>query len=585
MSIKSTIAAIIWRHAELKVNQSVSVLAKYGVGYSATEGLVGDLKSYSKKQQVELQAAATIMRKYKAGYYTERQRFTKTMAVNVSHYEPISTANYRFAQEHVYSQTHNSAHLRAPQNFIRRICFDARLQSHPNRRILNITPEESQEWSAFTESLWRLEKKSKDWDETRQNSYAQIADIALSLYLSPGECFVIRRPYVDDETRVPGISLQIIHPYQVQSPTYGMYYPFWIVDTANNSTVKVSTLEYLETLPNQNYIDSGIEYNQYGQEVAIFIAPDKFTDPWIRIPVKTRDGFQQVLHCFIQKKPGEKRGISETAFSYHEYLTIADLMKFELESARLNTVIAGTVTADSNAAPNGKTPMKFLGDRKAAWDNLEDDGTGVELAPYKEPGYSVRQVTEGGFVIQNFTPGYKYQELSTARPNINIPEYIDRLLEYLHPADFGCSIVTVKQRFDNSYNASKGAIDLTWKNGIEYFLKQFESDFHRPNYTAWLNAKVAAGIIMAPGWDKPLLRLAWSDMSIITPPKPSLNPSAEANAAKTRCDEGVSNREYESQQITGTSAEENAERLAFENSSLAIARNELNQQIGSNTGE
>jgi capsid protein len=150
-------------------------------------------------------------------------------------------------------------------------------------------------------------------------------------------------------------------------------------------------------------------------------------------------------------------------------------------------------------------------------------------------------------------------------------------MEYITPNVSGLSIVTTKQLFGGSYNASKGANDLSWSNGIVYHLKQFESDFHRPNYAAWLNAKIAAGLVSAPGWDNKYKRAAWSDMSIIIPPKPSLNPLNEAKAGKVRVDESFSNREYESQQITGTSSEENAERLKFENEKLAAARKPLNQ--------
>ena len=66
-------------------------------------------------------------------------------------------------------------------------------------------------------------------------------------------------------------------------------------------------------------------------------------------------------------------------------------------------------------------------------------------------------------------------------------------------------------------------------------------------------------------------------MDIITPPKPSLNPKQEADAGATRVKEGFSNRELESQQQTGTSAEENAERLLTENKTLSIAREPIQE--------
>lgn len=572
-SLKDIAAAARWQSAQSKVNSSVAILAKYGLGYSRTEGVIGSLEGIPARDQKKINMAASTMDKYQAGYYPDRQKFTPEQAVQTARYTPLNTADYLLAQEHALKQARRSPQLAASLKFLQRTLYDARLQAHPNRRVLNITPEAAQEWSATVESLWNMDKDSKEWDESLINTYPQIADQAFWNYTAIGEFFAIRRAYSDPETRTPGLSLQNIHPYQVQSPNFALIIPPMICD--ENATVTVNARTYLAELKDGNYIESGIEYNAQGQEVAIFIAPADGFSSYTRIPVRTESGFLQVLHGFIQNEPGQKRGIPEAAYFWHEYCNIADMQLFELESARLNSSIAGTVTADSNAQANGKTPMNDLGN-PAGWETLATGGS-TALPPYTDPSYSVRKVESGGFIVQNFTPGYKYTELNTSRPNVNISAYIEKLLEFIYPATTGLSVVTVKQRFDNSYNASKGAIDLSWKNGVEYHLKQFEADFHRPNYVAWLNAKIAQALVSAPGWNKKQLRAAWSDMQIIPPPKPSLNPLNEAKAGKMRVEELFSNRELEAQQITGTSAEENAERVTVENEKLAIARRPLNQ--------
>ena len=106
---------------------------------------------------------------------------------------------------------------------------------------------------------------------------------------------------------------------------------------------------------------------------------------------------------------------------------------------------------------------------------------------------------------------------------------------------------------------------------IKYDLKQFTSDWHRPNYKSWLAGKVATGEIPAVGWEDRKKRNAWCSMDIITPPKPSLNPKQEADAGKIRVSYGASNGELEAQQQTETSFEENVERLTSENEKLAGA--------------
>lgn len=568
-----------WKKAQNKVNNAVSVFSKFGFAYSRTEGIIGDVSGLSKRDLKKVHSAADTMGKYQAGYYTDKKTFTSSDIVNSNHYTPLKFSDYETTQLKAYQQANSSMHLRAAIKFNQRINFDPRLQAHPNRRFLNISAEDAQEWAANVESLWRDDKESKQWDETLQNNYYQSADIEFWNYSAIGEFFTIRRPYYNDENRITNISLQSISPFQVKSPYFSGYYPLSLYNYDGNQIVNTSTRQYLNNLKNGNYIESGIEYNKKNQEVAIFLEPSNYGEPWKRIPVENSKGFKQVLHGFIQTEPGQKRGIPESATAWHEFMNITDLCLFELESARLNTVIAGTVTADSNAQPNGKKPMAELG-TAPDWNNLE--GSGSVLPEYTDPGYSVRQVESGGFIIQNFTPGYKYNELDTKRPNINIPEYIERLLEFIYPSVSGLSVVTVKQRFDRSYNGSKGAIDLSWKNGVEYILKQFAADYHRPNYDAWLNGKIASGEISAPGWDTPRGRAAWGSMSIITPPKPSMNPLQEAKAATEKLKNATSNGEYEAQQLTGTSYEENVERRKSENKKLADANKPLTQEGNQN---
>jgi capsid protein len=570
-SVKDTIAAARWISSRKKVDNAVSTFVKYGVGYSRADGIIGSLDGLDKKSVKKINAAAQVMSDNRAGYYTIPQKFTPDQVVKTSRYTPLNTADYAIAQEHAFKQANRSPQLRASIKFIQRTIYDAKIQAYPNRRILGIDAKTAQEWAANTESIWNLEKDLKDWDETRVNSYPQLADLSFWHYKGLGEFFTILRYYANNDSRIPGVSGQAIHPYQVQSPDFSGYTNFMIYDSA--ATALVSSKTYLSNLTDGNFIECGIEYTESGEEVAIFIAPSEFGDDWTRVPFKTATGAIQVLHGFIQSEPGQKRGIPDAAYNWHEYMNLADLEMFESETARINSTIAGTVTADSNAGPDGKKPMSEIG---ASWDELENGETVNPLGALPK-NYDVRKVDGGGYIVQGFTPGYKYTSLDTSRPNLNIPEFIEKRLEYMYTADSGLSVVVVKQRFDNSYNASKGAIDLSWKNSIEYYLKQFESDYHRPWYNAWLNAKIANGIISAPGWNNRYKRIAWSDMAVIVPKKPSLNPLNEAKAGKVNCEELFSNRELEAQQITGTSAEENAERLTVQNENLAAARRPLNQ--------
>jgi len=577
MSLKDTYNNAKWKKAVSKVNKAALTLGNYGVGYSRTDGIVGSTSHLSKKELKKINAAAITLGRNSAGFYKDRQTFTNSTSIKPSRYTPLGLAYTEEVQKKSYEQANSSMHLRAGIKTPQRINFDPRFQSHPNRRILGITSEEAQEWAANSESQWRDDKELKEWDESLRNDYAQLADMAFWSYKAIGEFFTIRRSYFNNESRSTNISLQHISPFQIQSPFFSglTNYKISTYNYDKKCLVQVNASEYLEGLKDGHYIENGIEYNKQNQEVAIYISPSEYSDPWLRVDVFNSKGFQQVLHGFVESEPGQKRGIPESATAWHEYMNITDLCLFELESARLNTVIAGTVTSDSNSQANGKTPMNDIG-QSTDW--IEDDPTAPTREPYTDPNYSVRQVEGGGFIVQNFTPGYKYQELSTSRPNINIPLYIEKLLDYIYPSTAGISQVIVTQRFDGSYNAGKAAIDLSWQGGISYDLKQFSSDYHKPNYKAWLNGKIANSEIFAPGWEDKKKRNAWSSMSIILPTKPSLNPLQEAKASNLNKEIGNTNGEIEAQKVTGTSFEDNVERLTMENIKLADANKPFNPE-------
>lgn len=563
-----------WKKAQTKVNDAVNIFAKHGLGFSISDGVIGDTSSLTKREIRAVDSAGATMKKNSAGYYRNSKKFKPSSSLHATRNIPLGLADYKNVQKKSAELFFQSSHLKAPIKFIQRTLFDSRLASKPNRRRLGITAEDAQDWSAAVEAEWRTDKLEKDWDYTGQNDYSQLSDIALLELLSTGEFFAIRRP---DSKLLSGVSIQLISAFQVSSPYFSMTSKINYYSSSSCKLVTVSGRDYFSSMPNGNYISCGIEYSSKDQEVAIYVAPGKISEGWTRIEVKNKNGFQQVLHGFIQQQPGQKRGVPESAMAYHEFMDIKDLQMFELESAKINATIAGTVTSDSNSQPNGKTPM---GDIGVGWDNVESSSTETsDIAPYTDPTYSVREVDKGGFIVQNFTPGYKYTSNDTRRPNVNNAIFIEKELEYIYPAAFGLSLVVTRSRYDGSYNASKGAIDNSWKNGIEYHLKQFSSDWHMPNYGAWLTSKVAKGQIVAIGYEDLYLRSAWQLATIITPPKPSLNPLQEAKAAVVKTENGFSNRELESQQITGTSAEENAERLSYENRNLKEANDIFNDTV------
>jgi hypothetical protein len=555
-----------WQYAKLKVNRSVNTLAKYGFGYSPTAGLVGNTKGLEPKVINKLTMAANDMQRFEAAYYpraNNKNNNSNTPNISPAHYDAINLSDHEEVQEKAISQSKTSMELRAVQTFIRRILYAPRMQSHPNRRVLGIDAETANNWSAETEALFRQDRELKSWDESLKNTYDQLADMALGQYLTVGEFFAVTRSYFEDPERPTNVSIQLFNPLQVQSPhfAYGNYY--YNIQTHNDcgQIINVSYASYHDDITKKgNYIEKGIEFNSKDQEIAIFLAPTKFGEPYVRIPFKNKNGFVQVIHGFVQTEPGQKRGLPDSAFAHHEFMNTTDLKKFEMQSARLSSSVMGSVTADSNAQPGGNQGgLDELGTSFAP--GPLSNGT---LEKYEPPGYETREVNGGAIILQNFTPGYKFTEHTTSRPNLNIPLFIEKNLDYTFVATYGVANALVTQKFEGSYNASKGKIDISWKTGIEYYLKQFSSDWAKVIYPIWLNGKVATSEIMCPGWEIPKKRFAWSSMSVITPRKPSLNPLQEAKANDLNMTNFLINGEVAAQQTSDTSFEENAERGVLE---------------------
>jgi capsid protein len=255
-------------------------------------------------------------------------------------------------------------------------------------------------------------------------------------------------------------------------------------------------------------------------------------------------------------------------------MSIADMLSFEMDSAKINSSISGSVSAsDANAAPTSRANLDNLGRSVASGGAGWGNGNLVPEQLGNETTYDVREVPAGGYIVQNLPPGYQYKEHDTKRPNVNIPNFIEKDLDYIFTANFGISVGVVTQVLEGSYNASKAKIDLSWKRAIEYYLKQFESDFDREIYRSWVAAKVGTGDIIVFDWAKK--RESWLGMRTITPTKPSLNPLVDARTSDIRTANGTSNHEYESQLYNGSSYSENIERLTSENETLKIARDKL----------
>ena len=122
--------------------------------------------------------------------------------------------------------------------------------------------------------------------------------------------------------------------------------------------------------------------------------------------------------------------------------------------------------------------------------------------------------------------------------------------------------------FNSSYSASRAALLEAWK-AFRMKRSWLVKDFCKPVYELWLTEAVAIGRIKAPGFFlDPLIKKAWCQCEWNGPSAGMIDPVKEIRAAAERVELGVSTRERESMELTGTDFERNVAQLKKEASRM-----------------
>ena len=131
-------------------------------------------------------------------------------------------------------------------------------------------------------------------------------------------------------------------------------------------------------------------------------------------------------------------------------------------------------------------------------------------------------------------------------------------------AAIGQPYEVLMKSFNSSYSASRAALLQAWE---QYKLRRtwFARDFCQPVYEMWLEEAIAIGRIEAPGFfDDPLIRHAYSSAEWYGPSMSILDPVRDINGIALRTTYGLSTREREAMEMTGSDFEENIEQLKME---------------------
>lgn len=409
-----------------------------------------------------------------------------------------------------------------------------RLKSTIDAAFLRMTPEAAAEWQRNTEREFELWADSKFCDSTRVNNFYEIQQVACLSELMNGDACAL----VEYERPTPafpyGLRVHLIEADRVSTPhTSG---------TAVNLYATESTTG--------NRIFNGVEVTDAGRVVAYHICSTypnsqlRAAKKWQRVKAfGDKTGTPNVLMIFEAERAEQYRGVPYLAPVIESLKQLTRYGEAEMMAAVINGFFTVFITSEGNTGEMGFTGV--LDDE----DRVSDDDLNYELGPG---------------MVNVLKPGEKIDIADSKRPSSNFDAFTTALAKYVGAA-LEIPVELLIKSFNSSYSASRAALLEAWK-AFRMKRKWLAADFCQPLYEIFLTEAIANGRIKAPGFFlDPAIKKAYCRAQWNGPAPGMLDPVKEATAAEKRIAIGVSTRQRESIEMTGTDFDANVAQLAREN--------------------
>lgn len=413
----------------------------------------------------------------------------------------------------------------------------------PKFQILGISAEDAREWARKVRAEFDLWADSKDCDIYRKNNLYDMQSIAYQGYLTDGDSFAVfrRKPATPDMPYT--LRLQLIEGNRVSNP----------LTTSTYATGDPTGVEALNS-DNGNRILNGVEIDTDGAIVAYWVSNQVPGEPvssllttWARVEAYgKRTSIPNVLQISNDTRPEQYRGVPYLAPVIETLKQVYRYTNAELTSAIIKSYFALFFT---EAVTNSGSLNDMLAD------NGVDDPM--------EPVVDVSEYNLGPGTLNALPKGVDVKSVDASNAQSTFEVFSTQLIKQVGAA-LNQPYEVLMKNFNSSYSASRAAMLQAWE---EYKLRRkwFARDFCQPIYEVWLMEAVATGRIEAPGFfDDPLIRKAWCNADWFGPTMSILDPVKDMNGSTLRVENGVSTREREAAEMTGTDLEENIAQLAFE---------------------
>jgi lambda family phage portal protein len=370
--------------------------------------------------------------------------------------------------------------------------------------VLGLSEAQASAWQDNTRRRFEAWADSKDCDFARFQNFYGLQDLALRGVLVRGDIFALTP--MADRGAGPRLTLQMVEADLVSNP-------------GGRSDTDTLT--------------QGIEHDSTTGEAVLYHVANRHPydlsrgQPrrWTEVAARgERTGRRNVLHLFMQRRPGLRRGVPILAPVIEPIKQVLRYTEAELQAAIVSGLFAVFFKMDPEAFQDifEKPQQEALIRKATQWSGEMDSGQAVNLLPGEE--------------AQTVNPG---------RPNEQFDPFLDACFKQIGMA-VGMPREVLLMAYNSSYSAARGALLMAWRffTGRRAWLAR---EFCQPVYELWLADEVAAGRIAAPGFfSDPVVRWAWSRCLWVGDGPGSIDPQKEVAAARERVALGISTLEAES---------------------------------------
>lgn len=414
-------------------------------------------------------------------------------------------------------------------------------------KLLGVSPDYAREWERHTIQEFKLWAESRDCDLFRRNNFYELQNIAYGIYLTDGDSFALFRRKAPTDNFPYTLRIQLLEANRVSNPLgSGSFY-----NAVNSYGVEQINPQ------NGNHIINGVEINPDGSLEAYWVSNNVPGDmvtldgmtTWTRVKAfGDRSGAPNILQICHDIRAEQYRGTPYLAPVLENLKQVGRYCDAELTAAVIRSFLSVFfVNTTANNSVENILPDTYQQDG-------EDGQQGVV-----DPGY----YRLGPATLNSLPKGVDVKTVDSANAQTAYDSYMTHLEKGIAAA-VNIPYEVLFKNFNSSYSASRAAL-LQAQQEFKTRRSWFASDFCQPIYETWLMEAVTTGRVEAPGFfENPLIRKAWSTADWFGPSMSILDPVKDAEGSALRVAFGLSTREREAAEMTGSDFEANMEELAYE---------------------